>query len=64
MIESDADWDPDWEGFEECDECQAVLDQFGRCNYCDRSWVWGNSGADPCRDVSAGVGIEDPGHIS
>lgn len=26
--------------------------------------VWGNSGADPCRDLSAGVGIESPRHTS
>lgn len=33
-----------WDKLDECRECQAVLDQFGRCHYCDRSWTWGYVG--------------------
>jgi hypothetical protein len=35
------DWDSDDEGDIECRDCQAFLDEFGRCWYCDRpAWIW------------------------
>ena len=24
----------------ECRNCQAILDEDGRCYYCDASWIW------------------------
>jgi hypothetical protein len=36
------DWDSDDDfDYDECGQCQAVVDRDGRCWYCDRpAWIW------------------------